>query len=238
LLPNLLTKLPSLATAMSKVGGLTGGVSQELMGFIGFATNAATGVAMGSSLLDGQEVGGVLDFADGCIDLGEEKYHANGGDESGTFAAACGNLASGAAVGAFSLLHGTGKLTKMPLLKGKLGLLNKVAQGLFVWQGATLVDEVWNGDGDVYKDKFDIVGNVVSLLSLAMLFKGGKAAKLFAKKKPGGGGNAGSRFSRPKNRPPSSDSARRRLATVSQSATNYNLAKNRSLAHSAFSSSA
>ena len=227
----LLTKIPSLATAMSKVGGLTGTVSQELMGFIGFASNAATGVAMGASLLDGQEVGGVMNFVDGCVDLGEEKYHENGGDESGTFAGACGNLASGAAVGAFSLLHGTGRLAKMPLLAGKVGLLNKVAQGLFLWQGATLVDEVWNGDGDVYKDKFDIVGNVVSLLSLAMLFRGGKAAKLFAKKKPGGG-SSGLRLSKPKNRPPTNDSYRRRLNTSSNKATTYNASRNQSITRS------
>ena len=234
MIPQLLTKIPMLAQAASKIGGFSGIVSQELMGFIGFATNAATGCTIASSLFAGQEVGGVLNFVDGCVDLGEEKYHENGGAESGTFVGACGNVVSSTAVGAFAYLQSTGKLIqKFPGLKGCGSLLQRIGQGMFVWQSATLVDEVWNGDGDGTKDMLDIVGNVVSLLSLAAMFKGGGSAatKLLAKKKPGGG-SLGLGLSRPKNRPPTLDSGRKRLATSSHTASSYSSSRARSVSQS------
>ena len=241
LIGNLFTKLPILAKAAGKIGGFSGVVNQELMGFIGFATNAATGCTIASSLFAGQAVGGCLDFMDGCVDLGEEKYHDNGGAESGTFVGACGNVVSSTAVGAFSYLQSTGKLIeKFPGLKGCGSLLQKIGQGMFLWQSATLVDEVWNGDGDGTKDVLDIVGNVVSLLSLTAMFRGGgsaAASKLLTKKKPGGG-SSGLGLSRPKNRPPTLDSGRKRLATSSHTATHYNATKTRSMAFSALSSAA
>lgn len=132
-------------------------------------------LAVGSSALSGQNIGGVTDFIGGVVDVGSgEDYYEDGGTETGTVSGAIGNLAgSGITAGALIAMKTN------PALR-------KFAPILFAWQGAQLASEVLSSDGDSIKDPLDMADNVLSMWMLgrtAGIGQGLRAAAALVKKK-------------------------------------------------------
>lgn len=205
----LLTRFPAALGALSKLTGFSAANSGAL-GFANMVSGVATGVCMFTSAVAGQETGGVLNFVDGFVDVSEEKYYENGGAESGTVLGALGNLANSAAITGYTIVRNTPKYANqlLKIIPGFGQVSKAIDLGLLAWQGTSLADEVFRGDGDVFKDKFDILGNVISIVSLMALFKGGLGGKALSKiGKKGGGGAAGViKAGSPYKRPPGNNS--------------------------------
>ncbi len=160
-----------LDKVMALVSGAAAKVNPNLLATGNVLVAAGTVATIGSSVLQGQEVGGVLSFGKGIVDIGSENYYDHGSDQSGTAIESVGNVVQGLGISAYTALVSSGRLAEMLGSKAKyIGLITKA---LFAWQASTMVDEVARGDGDPLKDKLDVAGNALSLISLAALGKKG-----------------------------------------------------------------
>lgn len=146
-------------------------------------TSACSALCIGSSLVSGQKIGNPLDFIKGAIGLNQEDYYEGHGTQSGTFMEALGgttdNLAVAGATG-FLKSH-SGKKAQLKLAK-KIGGKNAVLLGrglapaLLGWQMLQAGDELIRGDGDPFKDKFDLAGNLFNIAMLGASLKSGNFA--------------------------------------------------------------
>ncbi|MDD9897439.1 MAG: hypothetical protein OXU45_00415 [Candidatus Melainabacteria bacterium] len=141
-----------------------------LVGAINFISTASIGVNMITSFAQGQAVGGVTNFLEGVADVTEERYYDNGGDQSGTLTRSAGGIVNDLINVAYTSLRASGKLFK--LIPGVAPFATAIDGAMLAWNGASLLDEGFRGDGDGLHDTVGLATKSFSFLASAGLLLG------------------------------------------------------------------